>query len=139
MTTTAARHTWVPYVAAAAGTALLVKGSLGAWRGESTPDTAMAVLYLGGLLLGVVAAAGVGLRQRGLLRGLAVGGGVAAALVLWIIGLGEVLEPVVGVLTDVRHTQEEVPVAVAGLGLLLLAWLTRERDAGARSGRAAVA
>lgn len=139
MTTTAARHTWVPYVAAAAGTALLVKGALGAWRGESTPDTAMAVLYLGGLLLGVVAAAGVGLRQRGLLRGLAVGGGVAAALVLWIIGLGEVLEPVVGVLTDVRHTQEEVPVAVAGLGLLLLAWLTRERDAGARSGRAAVA
>lgn len=139
MTAATARHTWVPYVAAAAGTALLVKGVLGAWRGESTPDTAMALLYLGGLLLGVVAAVGVGLRQRGALRGLAAGGGIAVLLVSWIIGLGEVLEPVVGVVTDVRHTQEEVPIAVAGLGLLLLARLTWDRDPGVRRERAAAA
>lgn len=132
---TTARHSWVPYVAAAAGTALLFKGSLAAWRGEDTPDTAMAALYLGGILLGVVAAVGLGLRQRGLLRGLAVGGGPALLLVFWIMGLGEALEPVVALLTDVRHTQEEVPIAVAGLGLLVLAWLTWTHDAGARSER----
>lgn len=121
------RHPWVPVVAVLAGTALLVKGLVSAVQGDAAPDTAMAVLYLGGLLLGVTAAVGAGLRRGGW-SGAALGAGLAVLLVAWIMGLGESLEAVIGTVTDDRAAQEELPIALAGVVVLALAWVARQRD-----------
>jgi len=127
--TRGARHTWVPYVAAAAGAALLLKAVLIIASGDSIPDAPMVVLYLGGVLLGVVAAVGGGLRRQrtGARVGVALGGVVL--LVLWIVGLGDLLEPVISLVSDAEHVGDEVPVGVAGAVLLGLAWLGFSRDA----------
>ncbi|WP_346622097.1 hypothetical protein [Blastococcus montanus] len=142
------RYTWVPYIAAAAGVALVLKGTLIIASGDTVGDGAMAVLYLGGLALALVTAVGAGLRQPGLLRGLAVGAGSVLLLILWIMGLGDALKPLVGLVSEAEHVQAEVPVVVAGLALLLVALHMRSRDirrttepvtgAGAPAGTAAV-
>lgn len=124
----APRHTWVPYVAALAGAALTLKVTLILATGDGGPDWPYAVLYLGGLVLGIAAAVGAGLRQRGALRRGAVGLGGVLLLVAWIMGLGEVLEPVVALVSDTTYVQEEVPILVAGLVLLGLAFAARSRD-----------
>jgi hypothetical protein len=122
------RTRWVPYVAAAAGACLVVKGSLIIASGNAVSETPMAVLYLAGLALGLAAAIGAGFRQRGLLPGLAVGGGGCVLLLAWIMGIGDTLKPVVGVVSDAEHVQVEVPIVMAGLALLLLALRARARD-----------
>lgn len=127
------RHTWVPYVAAAAGTVLALKAVLVMATDDGAP-TAMGVLYLVGLLLGLLAATGAALRQRGLARRVGVGLGCAALLILWILGLGDVLKPVVGLVTDYQHAKDEVPILLAGLVLIGLAWPARARDLGAAVG-----
>lgn len=122
-----ARHTWVPYVAAAAGAVLALKAVLVMATDDAVPS-AMGVLYLLGLLLGLVAAVGAGLRQRGWPRSLGVGFGAAVLLVMWIMGLGDALKPVIGAVTDSEHAKAEVPILLAGLVLLGLAWRARARD-----------
>ncbi len=121
------RHTWVPYVAAAAGAVLALKAVLVTATDDTAPTT-FAVMYLLGLLLGVVAAVGAGLRQRGWPRGVAVGTGGVVLLVLWIMGLGDALKPVVRLATDDVNAANEVPILLAGLVLLALAWRARGRD-----------
>lgn len=134
--TTARRHTWVPMVAALSGAAYVFKVSLILATDNRISEGPMAVLYLGGLALGLAAAVGAGLRQRGVLRSLAVGAGSAVLLIAWIMGLGEVLEPALAAVSDAQHVQDEVPILVAGLVLLVLAWRARSRDvqAGTLSG-----
>ena len=122
------RHTWVPYVAAAAGACLVLKGTLIIASGNAMPDPPMAVLYLAGLALALVAAIGAGLRQRGRLRGLLVGFGATFLLAWWIVGLGDAFKPLVGIVSDAEHVQAEVPVVAAGLVLLLLALRARASD-----------
>jgi hypothetical protein len=122
------RHTWVPWVAALAGAAFTLKVTLILASDNEMAEGPLAVLYLSGLLLGVVAAVGAGLRQHGALRSVAVGGGSALLLVMWIMGLGDLLKPVVGVVSDAEHVQVEVPILLAGLVLLGLAWWARSRD-----------
>lgn len=129
MSRSAPRHTWVPWVAALAGAAFTLKVLLIFATDAGLSDTPFAVLYLSGLVLGLVAAVGLGLRQEGALRGVAVGLGAAVLLVAWIMGLGEVLEPVVGLVSDTEYVREETPILVAGLVLLGLAWAGRSRDA----------
>lgn len=124
----APRHTWVPWVAALAGAALTLKIALIAAAGDGMSDTPFAILYLGGLALGLAASVGVGLRQRGALRSLGLGLGSAVLLLAWIMGLGEVLEPLIGLVTSSTTAQEEGPILVAGLVLLGLAWRGRARD-----------
>ena len=133
------RHTWVPWVAALAGAALTLKVLLIAASGDSMSDTPFAVLYILGLLLGLVASAGVGLRQRGVLRSIGLGLGSAVLLVMWIMGLGDLLKPVIGLVTDSAEAKDETPILVAGLVLLGLAWLARARDLRAASADAASA
>lgn len=127
-TAPAPRHTWVPAVAALAGAALTLKIVLIAAGGDGMSDTPFAVLYLSGLGLGLAASAGVGLRQRGVLRSLGFGVGSAALLLAWIMGLGEVVEPLVGLVTSSTTAKEEAPILLAGLVLLALAWRARARD-----------
>lgn len=126
--TRTARHTWVPAVAGLAGLAYVLKVSLILVSDNTIADPPLVVLYLGGLVLGLIAAVGAGMRQSGALRGVAVGVGSAALLVAWIMGLGEVLEPPLARLSDAVHVQEEVPIMVAGLVLLALAWRARSCD-----------
>ena len=125
---TSPRHTWVPWVAALAGAAFTLKVLLIFASGDGLPDTPVAVLYLSGLALGLIASVGAGLRQPSVLRGVAVGLGCAFLLVAWIMGLGEVLEPVAGLVSDADYVREEAPILVAGLVLLALAWAARARD-----------
>lgn len=126
--TTARRHTWVPYVAAAAGACLLLKAVLIIGSGNAVGDGPMAVLYLLGLLLGVVAAIGAGLRRDRVGLRIAVAAGGVVLLLLWIMGLGDALKPLVGAVSDAEHVKNEVPVGLAGLALLGLAWLGFSRD-----------
>jgi hypothetical protein len=123
------RFTWVPYVAAIAGAALIIKGSLIIATDNAISEDAMGVLYLGGLALGVVAAVGAGLRQRGWLRGLLIGFGSALGLILWIMGVGDAIKPVIGLVSSTEHVQVEVPVVLAGLVVTALALRARSRDA----------
>lgn len=121
------RHTWVPCVAALSGTALLVKGLLAGVQGDAGSDVVLAVLYLGGILLGVAAAVGAGLRRGGA-AGAALGAGLALLLVWWVMGLGEALEAVIARVTDDRALQEELPIAAAGAVVLALAYRAWSRD-----------
>lgn len=123
----------MPYVAAAAGTVLALKAVLVMASDDGAP-TAMGVLYLVGLLLGLIAAIGAASRQHGVVRRVGVGLGCAALLVLWILGLGDVLKPVVGLVTDYQHAKNEVPILLAGSVLIGLAWSARARDLGAGVG-----
>ena len=123
-----ARHTWVPWVAGLAGAAFTLKVLLIAAAGDDVSDAVFGVLYLAGLALGLVAAVGAGLRQRGWARSLGVGIGAAVLLVMWIMCLGDLLKPVVGVVTDSETAKDEVPILLAGLVLLALAWRARARD-----------
>ena len=127
MTTTPARHTWVPFVAAAAGAVLALKAVLVVATEDGVPG-AIGVLYLLGLLLGLAAAVGAGLRQTGWARSLGIGLGAAVLLLLWVMGLGEVVEGAVGAVTDDEHAPVEAPILLAGLVLLGLAWRARTRD-----------
>lgn len=124
-----ARITWAPYVAAVAGATLVVKGTLIIATNNQVSDGAMGVLYLGGLALGVVAAIGAGLRQRGWIRGLLVGVGSAFALLLWITGLGDAIKPAIALISSAEHVQAEVPVVLAGVVVAALAVRARSRDA----------
>lgn len=123
-----ARLTWVPYVAAVGGAALIVKGSLIIATDNATSEGAMGALYLAGLALGVVAAIGAGLRQRGWIRGLLVGLGSTVALLAWITTLSDAFKPVVGLVSSTEHVQVEVPVVLAGLVVTALALGARARD-----------
>lgn len=127
------RHAWVPYVGAAAGSALLLKAVLIIASGNAVGDGPMAVLYLLGLLLGAAAAVGAGLRRDRLALKLAVGAGGVLALLLWIVGVGDSLKPLVALVSDAEHVQVEVPVALAGAALLGLSWLGWSRDVGERA------
>ena len=122
------RHTWVPWVAALAGAAFTLKVVLIFASGNELPGGPLAVLYLSGLALGIAAAVGAGLRQRGALRSVGVGLGSVLLLVLWIMGFGDALKPVVGLVSDTTYVKDEVPVLLAGLVLLALAWRARVRD-----------
>lgn len=122
------RHTWVPYVAATGGTVFFVKGVLAAWRGDELSDAVFGVLYLGGIALCVAALVGVGLRQPTRGRRVALAIGLPVLFVLWVMGLGEVLEPVVGLVSDSEELAVEAPIALAGLAVLVAAWLTWDRD-----------
>lgn len=118
------RHTWVPYVAAIGGTVFFVKGVLAAFRGDDLSDAAFGVLYFGGILLCLAALVGVGLRQPSVARRVALAVGLPLLFLLWVMGLGEVLEPVVGVFTDSEDVKVEAPIIVASLAVLVAAWLT---------------
>ena len=129
MTRTGARHTWVPYVAALAGAILVVKVALVIASDNQALDGPMGgISHLSGVGLGLVAAIGVGLRQDGVGRRVAVGFGTAVLFVAWVMGLGDTLKPVVAAISDAQHVKDEVPIGLAGVALLAGAYLGWSRD-----------
>ena len=112
-------HSWVPYAAVAAGAAYVLKVAL-IWGSDDTAnDTVIGILYFAGLLLGIAAGIGAGLRQRRGRRAL-VGTVLSVLLVVWVMGLGDVLKPVFAAFSDAGHVAEEGPLLVLGLVLLAL-------------------
>jgi hypothetical protein len=122
------RHTWVPLVAAASGALLLIESVLVLASRDRLPDAPMVVMYFAGILLGVIAAVGFGLRRDRRSMRVLVGAGGVVLLVLWIIGLGEVLNPVSELFSDAAYFGDELPVGVAGGVLLLLAGIAFTHD-----------
>src|SRR5690242_1563679 len=103
------RHTWVPLVAAAAGALLLIEGVLVIASRDRLPDAPMVVMYFAGILVGVVAAIGFGLRRdRRMMRILGSVCGVAR-LLFWMVGLGEILNPVAELFSDAEYVGDELP------------------------------
>ncbi|HVE97593.1 MAG TPA: hypothetical protein VNA12_00245 [Mycobacteriales bacterium] len=130
MSATPARHSWAPYVAALAGTILVLKVALVIGSSNEALDGPMGpVSHLGGVGLGVVAVVGFGLRQAGG-RGRRIALSVAFALlfVAWIMGLGDMFEPAIRVFSDAVHVLDEVPIGIAGAALLVLAYVGWSRD-----------
>lgn len=129
MDTARPRHTWVPYVAGLAGAAYLLKSTLIiAGNPGSDADGIFAVLYLSGLALGLAAAVGTGLRRRGTGARIGVALGLAVLLIAWIIGLSDLLTPVIEVFSDSQRVKDELPIGIAGVVLLVLAYLGYSHD-----------
>ena len=112
-------HRWVPYVAVAAGAAYVLKVAL-IWGSDDTAsDAVVGALYISGLLLGIAAGVGAGLRQRRGRRAL-VGTALPLLLVAWVMGLGDYLQPVFARFSDAEHVAVEGPLLLLGLVLLAL-------------------
>lgn len=124
-----ARHTWVPYVGALAGAVLVLKVALIIASGNDALEGAMGGLsHLGGVGLGVVAAVGAGLRQPTVGRRVAVGFGLVVLLVMWVMGIGDLLKPAIATISDAQHVKDEVPIGIAGAALLVASYVGWSRD-----------
>ena len=117
---------WVPYVAVAAGATLLLKVGI-LFSNPQDDGPIPPVLYLVGLLLALAAAIGFGLRQRRGRRAL-VAVGASLLLVMWVIGLGDLLTPVFEVFSDDPTYGDEGPIGVLGLVLLAIGALAGRGD-----------
>jgi hypothetical protein len=119
-------HSWVSYVAVAAGAALLVKAVVIIGSGGEEPGIT-GLLYLGGLLLALAAAVGAGLRARRGRRALT-GVGLGVALVAFVMVLSDALAPLFEVVSDAPWVADEGPVGLLGAVLLALGALGRTRE-----------
>jgi hypothetical protein len=130
MTRTEARHTWVPYVAALGGAILVLKVVLIlASHNDALEGPMGGISHVSGVGLGLVAAIGLGLRQAGVGRRVAVGFGAAVLWVLSIMGLFDpLLTPLVELFSKADYVVDEVPIAVAGLALLVAAYVGWSHD-----------
>lgn len=124
------RHAWVPYVTVAAGALLLLHAVLIFATADTASDSITVSLYLGGLLLALVAAVGTGLRQRKGRR-LLVGVACAFGLVAWAMAVGDFLTPVFEAVKDEAWAGDAGPIGV--LGVVLLALGARARTAVGRT------
>ena len=131
----AARHSWFPYAAAAAGAILLLKASLVMASEDGANASVAGVMYLVGLLLGLAAAVGAGLRRTSRAATFAVAIGGILLLVMWITSLSDVLGGLVALVSDSAVLQDEIPVAVAGVVLIGIGALAFHRDTRAQSAR----
>lgn len=128
------RHSWVPYVAVAAGTAYLLKAVLIIATENTISEGAMAILYLGALVLAVAAAIGAGLRQRRGRRTLVAVAGVLGLLAFVMMG-SDLVAPAFEAMSDAPWVGDEGPVGL--LGAVLIGLGVRGRS-GAEDGPARV-
>lgn len=110
---------WVPYVAIAAGGMLLLKAVLIIGSGGNDFGPLTGLLYLAGALLALAAAIGTGMRQRIGRRAL-VGTALTVLVVLWFLGLGDLLTPVFQLFSPEEYVNDEGPIGLIGLVLLAL-------------------
>ena len=115
---------WVPYVAVAAGAALLISSVI-TFATEGDEPVVSVALFFAGWLLALVACVGFGLSRRPGRRAL-VAVGTSVLVVLWIMGIGDLLTPLVEVFSKKEYVGDEVPLVILALVLLGL---------GARAGR----
>jgi len=123
-----ARHRWVPAVGALAGLALTVKAGLIIGTGDAIAEQPMAILYLTGLGVGAAAAIGLGLRRNKLALRIATAVLAPLLLIAWIMGLGEVVEPLFQLFSDAQYVRDEGPIGLLGVVLLAAAYVGYARD-----------
>lgn len=128
MDTVRPRHTWVPYLAALAGSALVLKAALIIASSGQIDTNAMTVLYLSGLGVALVAAVGAGLRRTRVPARIAVAAGLVVLIALWITSLSDAVEPLFALVSDTSYVRDEAPVGAAGVAILLAAWWSYTRD-----------
>lgn len=126
--TTTPRHTWVPYVAAASGASLLVAATLDLATRGKLDSSAFVPVYLTGLVLAVAAAVGTGLRRTSTLSRVAVAGGLVLAVAAWILMVGDMLTPLVEVVSKAEYVNDNVPIALMGAVVLAAAYRGYGRD-----------
>src|SRR5690348_8833904 len=119
----AARHPWVPAVAALSGAAFVLDTALVVGFHDRIADGPLFALYDVAILLGVVAGVGLGLRRGAVWSRVLVALAAPLLLLAWILGLGEVIEPAVGLFSDRGYVKDEIPVGVLGLVLLASAYV----------------
>lgn len=102
--------------AIAAGVAFIVKVALILVTANEVSATPMVVLYLGAIVLGLVAA-GAYAASRDTTRPWKVGTFllIAFAFLMYIVGLSDGVGELVASFSDEAYVQDEVPVAVIGL------------------------
>ena len=129
---TTPRHTWVPVVGALAGASFAAKYALMMSAGPTASDNAYAVLWIAGTVLGAVAGVGLGLRRRAVWERVVVAVAAPALVLAWIMGLGEILEPLA---TSIGHTTDEAiefPLGLLGLVLLAASYVGYRHDQAGR-------
>ena len=114
------KHSWVPYAAIAAGASLLIMTVL-VFATEDDISEAVAVpFYFAGILLGVAAAIGLGLRSRPGRRVL-VAVPLAVLVVAWAMGLGDFTAPLFeAAFGDKEYIGDQGPIGLLGVVLLAL-------------------
>ena len=126
--TTAPRHTWVPLVGALAGAAFAAKYALMMSAGSAASDNVYAVLWFAGTGLGAVAGVGLGLRRRVAWQRVVVGIAAPALVLAWIMGLGEILEPVAAGIGHNADEATEFPLGLLGVVLVAASYLGYRND-----------
>ena len=114
------KHSWVPYAAIAAGASLLVMTVLVFATEDKVSEATAVPFYFAGLLLGVAAAIGAGLRSRPGRR-ILVAVPLAVLVIAWAMGLGEFTEPLFEAAFGNReYVGDQGPIGLLGVVLLLL-------------------
>lgn len=126
--TTTRRHSWVPAVGGLSGAAFVLVCALVLGFHDEFPDGPLIVMYDLAILTGVAAGIGLGLRRRALGARIAVAVAAPVLVVAWILGLGEVVEPLVAVFSDQQYVQDEVPPGLLGVVLLAASYIGFRHD-----------
>jgi hypothetical protein len=114
------KHSWVPYAAIAAGASLLVMTVLVFATEDKVSDSTAVPFYFAGLLLGIAAAIGAGLRSRPGRR-ILVAAPLAVLVIAWAFGLGEVTEPLFkAAFGNKDYVGDQGPIGLLGVVLLAL-------------------
>ena len=114
------KHNWVPYAAIASGASLLVMTVMVFATKDEVSEAAAVPFYFAGILLGVAAAIGVGLRSRPGRRAL-VGVPLAVLVVAWCMGLGDFTAPLFeAAFGDEEYIGDQGPIGLLGVVLIVL-------------------
>lgn len=118
------------YAALAAGTILIAKVVLIIASGNRVSATLTGGLYVVGMILPLVAAAGIAARGATTWLGRA---GIALLVVfgygIYVTMLSDAVEVIAHPFSDAAHVRDEVPIAVIGVIWLLVGrWLRRAED-----------
>lgn len=114
--------------AIAVGVALIAKVAVVAATSGTAPSVVTGVLYVVGMTLPLVAAAGIANRRHGRPAMIATYVAVVLAHAFFVANLSDVLEGVVAMFTDRLYLIEEIPLAVLGLIWLIVGLNMRAHD-----------
>jgi hypothetical protein len=112
-------RSWPAYLAVLAGGALLLHAVLVIGTGDEMSDAVVVTLYLGGMVVAIAAAIGMGVTARKGRRAL-----IAIAfpvfLVVWAMGLGDLLTPLFEAFKDEEYVGDAGPIGLLGVFLIVL-------------------
>lgn len=114
--------------AIAAGVLLLLKATLIMVTSDTISSTAMGGLFAAGLVLTLVAAAGIAVMQHGWVRQTATYLGVVLATLFYVTMLSDGVGAAVEVFTSEAYITDEAPIALLGVIWLGVGLVMRRHD-----------